>query len=133
MVRRSELTMCFQWSGYFRIRILKMCLFLKRKKLGLEFILIHFFFPNLFIKLSFFLFPFLPPPSSPFPSFLSSFLLHLRCWELSAGDRWIYQAPILAAIGVSLKVYVATIDNKQTKSLQKLWVSLRVALQYSGI
>ncbi|KAK7802484.1 hypothetical protein U0070_021227 [Myodes glareolus] len=47
-------------------------------------------------------------------------LADTRCWELSAGDRWIYQAPILAAIGVSLKVYVASINNKQTKSLQKL-------------
>lgn len=31
------------------------------------------------------------------------FPFHLRCWELSAGDRWIYQAPILAAIGVGVK------------------------------
>lgn len=111
-----------------------MCLFLQKKKLGLQLILCHLFLSDFFIKL---LFPFslssLPPPFLPLPSFLSSFLLHLRCWELSAGDRWIYQAPILAAIGVSLKVYVASINNNQIKSLQKLWVSFRGALEYRGI
>lgn len=40
------------------------------------------------------------------------FFFHLRCWELSAGDRWIYQAPILAAIGVSCKVCVASMNSK---------------------
>ena len=36
-----------------------------------------------------------------------SFFSCFRCWELSAGDiKWIYQAPILAAIGVSSKAWV---------------------------
>lgn len=40
-----------------------------------------------------------------------------RCWELTAEDKWIYQAPILAAIGVSLKVCV--VFKKVTKLLLK--------------
>uniref|UniRef100_G1PBN2 Parathyroid hormone 2 receptor n=1 Tax=Myotis lucifugus TaxID=59463 RepID=G1PBN2_MYOLU len=40
----------------------------------------------------------------------------LRCWELSAGDiKWIYQAPILAAIGLNFILFLNTVRVLATK------------------
>ncbi|XP_008143443.2 parathyroid hormone 2 receptor [Eptesicus fuscus] len=39
-----------------------------------------------------------------------------RCWELSAGDmKWIYQAPILAAIGLNFILFLNTVRVLATK------------------
>ncbi|XP_077175020.1 parathyroid hormone 2 receptor isoform X2 [Paroedura picta] len=39
-----------------------------------------------------------------------------RCWELSAGDiKWIYQAPILAAIGLNFVLFLNTVRVLATK------------------
>ncbi|CAO2624838.1 Parathyroid hormone 2 receptor [Lemmus lemmus] len=42
-------------------------------------------------------------------------LADTRCWELSAGDRWIYQAPILAAIGLNFILFLNTVRVLATK------------------
>nr|XP_040150747.1 parathyroid hormone 2 receptor isoform X2 [Ictidomys tridecemlineatus] len=42
-------------------------------------------------------------------------LADARCWELSAGDRWIYQAPILAAIGLNFILFLNTVRVLATK------------------
>ncbi|XP_012887037.1 PREDICTED: parathyroid hormone 2 receptor [Dipodomys ordii] len=42
-------------------------------------------------------------------------LADARCWELSAGDRWIYQAPILAAIGMNFILFLNTVRVLATK------------------
>ncbi|XP_058405719.1 parathyroid hormone 2 receptor isoform X1 [Diceros bicornis minor] len=43
-------------------------------------------------------------------------LADARCWELSAGDvKWIYQAPILAAIGLNFILFLNTVRVLATK------------------
>ncbi|XP_004851394.2 parathyroid hormone 2 receptor [Heterocephalus glaber] len=42
-------------------------------------------------------------------------LADTRCWELSAGDKWIYQAPILAAIGLNFVLFLNTVRVLATK------------------
>ncbi|XP_057360300.1 parathyroid hormone 2 receptor-like [Manis pentadactyla] len=43
-------------------------------------------------------------------------LADARCWELSAGNiRWIYQAPILAAIGLNFILFLNTVRVLATK------------------
>ncbi|XP_035161406.1 parathyroid hormone 2 receptor isoform X2 [Callithrix jacchus] len=43
-------------------------------------------------------------------------LADARCWELSAGDiKWIYQAPILAAIGLNFVLFLNTVRVLATK------------------
>lgn len=60
----------------------------------------------------------------------------LRCWELSAGNiKWIYQAPILAAIGVSVKSLCS--GKKGIECTIKLLLKLRervsVTFFYKGL
>ncbi|XP_004701830.1 parathyroid hormone 2 receptor [Echinops telfairi] len=43
-------------------------------------------------------------------------LADTRCWELNAGDiKWIYQAPILAAIGLNFIIFLNTVRVLATK------------------
>ncbi|XP_012782033.2 parathyroid hormone 2 receptor [Ochotona princeps] len=42
-------------------------------------------------------------------------LADARCWELTAEDKWIYQAPILAAIGLNFILFLNTVRILATK------------------
>ncbi|XP_001369556.1 parathyroid hormone 2 receptor isoform X1 [Monodelphis domestica] len=54
-----------------------------------------------------------------------------RCWELSAGDiKWIYQAPILAAIGLNFILFLNTVRVLATKIWETNAVGYDTRKQY---
>ncbi|XP_053139748.1 parathyroid hormone 2 receptor isoform X3 [Hemicordylus capensis] len=54
-----------------------------------------------------------------------------RCWELSAGDiKWIYQAPILAAIGLNFVLFLNTVRVLATKIWETNAVGYDTRKQY---
>uniref|UniRef100_A0A8C5Q1E1 Parathyroid hormone 2 receptor n=2 Tax=Leptobrachium leishanense TaxID=445787 RepID=A0A8C5Q1E1_9ANUR len=54
-----------------------------------------------------------------------------RCWELSAGDiKWIYQAPILAAIGLNFILFLNTVRVLATKIWESNSVGYDTRKQY---
>ncbi|XP_069471714.1 parathyroid hormone 2 receptor isoform X1 [Ambystoma mexicanum] len=53
-----------------------------------------------------------------------------RCWELSAGDIWIYQAPILAAIGLNFILFLNTVRVLATKIWESNSVGYDTRKQY---
>ncbi|KAG8432777.1 hypothetical protein GDO86_017134 [Hymenochirus boettgeri] len=54
-----------------------------------------------------------------------------RCWELSAGDiKWIYQAPILAAIGLNFILFLNTVRVLATKIWESNAVGYDTRKQY---
>lgn len=58
----------------------------------------------------------------------------LRCWELSAGNiKWIYQAPILAAIGVSLKACIVKKKKTHTLTAAETQWSLSIISLYRSL
>ncbi|XP_036885682.1 parathyroid hormone 2 receptor [Sturnira hondurensis] len=58
-------------------------------------------------------------------------LADARCWELSAGDiKWIYQAPILAAIGLNFILFLNTVRVLATKIWETNAVGHDVRKQY---
>ncbi|XP_004626774.1 parathyroid hormone 2 receptor [Octodon degus] len=57
-------------------------------------------------------------------------LADTRCWELSAGDRWIYQAPILAAIGLNFILFLNTVRVLATKIWETNTVGHDMRKQY---
>lgn len=58
-------------------------------------------------------------------------LADARCWELSAGDiKWIYQAPILAAIGLNFILFLNTVRVLATKIWESNAVGYDTRKQY---
>ncbi|KAM4836173.1 parathyroid hormone 2 receptor [Thomomys bottae] len=57
-------------------------------------------------------------------------LADARCWELSAGDRWIYQAPILGAIGMNFILFLNTVRVLATKIWETKAVGHDMRKQY---
>ncbi|KFO18322.1 Parathyroid hormone 2 receptor [Fukomys damarensis] len=55
---------------------------------------------------------------------------YFRCWELSAGDKWIYQAPILAAIGLNFILFLNTVRVLATKIWETNAVGQDMRKQY---
>nr|XP_028558573.1 parathyroid hormone 2 receptor isoform X2 [Podarcis muralis] len=54
-----------------------------------------------------------------------------RCWELSAGDiKWIYQAPVLVAIGLNFILFLNTVRALATKIWETNAVGYDVRKQY---
>uniref|UniRef100_A0ABM5EM02 Parathyroid hormone 2 receptor n=1 Tax=Pogona vitticeps TaxID=103695 RepID=A0ABM5EM02_9SAUR len=54
-----------------------------------------------------------------------------RCWELSAGDlKWIYQAPILVAIGLNFVLFLNTVRVLATKIWETNAVGYDIRKQY---
>ncbi|XP_062971943.1 parathyroid hormone 2 receptor [Elgaria multicarinata webbii] len=54
-----------------------------------------------------------------------------RCWELSAGDiKWIYQAPILVAIGLNFVLFLNTVRVLATKIWETNAVGYDIKKQY---
>ncbi|XP_043852182.1 parathyroid hormone 2 receptor [Dromiciops gliroides] len=54
-----------------------------------------------------------------------------RCWEFSAGDfKWIYQAPILAAIGLNFILFLNTVRVLATKIWETNAVGYDIRKQY---
>ncbi|CAI9601134.1 unnamed protein product, partial [Staurois parvus] len=54
-----------------------------------------------------------------------------RCWELSAGEiKWIYQAPILAAIGLNFILFLNTVRVLATKIWESNAVGYDARKQY---
>lgn len=57
---------------------------------------------------------------------LSSFILTLRCWDISAGNlKWIYQVPILAAIVVRKMYFLITLKCNSKYNELTLYFCLR--------
>ncbi|OBS70224.1 hypothetical protein A6R68_01235, partial [Neotoma lepida] len=54
-----------------------------------------------------------------------------RCWELSAGDRWIYQAPILAAIGGFFVSIIYCYCNGEVQAeMKKMWTRWNLSIDW---
>ncbi|XP_008278371.1 parathyroid hormone 2 receptor-like, partial [Stegastes partitus] len=58
-------------------------------------------------------------------------LADARCWELSAGNiKWIYQFPILTAVGLLFLVYISIVRAMMTKTMKNSSVKYKRRQQY---